>query len=163
VRPSALVYVPLLVMPVAFVLLAGAFTAPSPTAVGGEKLLHRADAARGMLRVTRHPFLWSAVLWSGSHFLVAVDPASWIFFGSLGVTALWGTFDIDRKRRRAEPEAFARFEAVTSNVPLQAVLEGRARLVARELWWPIALGLTLAIASALLHPYVFRASALPEQ
>jgi uncharacterized membrane protein len=159
--PLALSYLPALVMPLACVLLVGAFTVPNPTSAGGERHLAGADATRGVLRVTRHPFLWSAVLWSSAHLLANPDLGSALFFGSMGLTALRGTFDIDRKRRRTHAEDFARFEAVTSNVPLAAVFAGRNRLVARELMLPLGLGLALSLVMALLHPFVFRASAVP--
>jgi len=158
--PRALYFVPVLMLPWAFVLLVGAFTAPSPTALGGEKFL--ATPAHGVLRVTRHPFLWAVVLWSLAHLLVNADAGSWLFFGSLGLTALRGSFDIDRKRRRTHPLQFAPFEAETSNVPFVAVIAGRNRLVPRELWLPLLLGLALALGAVGLHPHVFAGtSAVP--
>jgi uncharacterized membrane protein len=161
VVPTPLRFVPLLLVPLALVLLVGAFTVPSPTSVGGEKLLAEQEPARGMLRVTRHPFLWSVVLWSVAHLLVNADASSWLFFSSLGLTALRGTFDIDRKRRRSNPADYARFEARTSNLPLAALLTGRNRLLIREVWLPLLLGLALALGSIALHPRFFGAAALP--
>jgi uncharacterized membrane protein len=159
--PLPLRFVPALLVPPAFVLLVGAFTAPNPTSVGGERLLGKDEPARGLLRVTRHPFLWSVVLWAAAHLVVNADVGSLLFFGGLGLTALRGAFDIDGKRRRTSPEAFARFEARTSNVPFVALLQGRNRLVPRELWLPVVLGLALALASIALHPRVFGAEAVP--
>jgi uncharacterized membrane protein len=160
--PRWLYYVPIVVVPVALMLLVGAFTVPSPTGVGGEKLLSGGEPARGMLRITRHPFLWATVLWSLAHLLVNPDAASLIFFGSLGLTALRGGFDIDAKRRRTHPEGYARFEASTSNVPFGAIAAGRNRLVLRELWLPVALGLALTVAVVALHPRFFGAPAVPD-
>jgi uncharacterized membrane protein len=161
VTPAALTLVPLLLMPIAFVFVIGAFTVPSPTMVGGEKLLAGEREPRGLLRVTRHPFLWSAVLWSAAHLAANCDVGSLIFFGSIGLTALRGTFDIDRKRRHTHPEEFARFERVTSNLPFAAVLAGRNHLVLREVWLPLLLGLALALAAVALHSRLFGASAVP--
>lgn len=161
VTPRALSFVPIVLVPIGFVFLVGAFTAPSPTAVGGERVLAKQVEARGMLRITRHPFLWSVVIWSVAHLLANRDPGSLIFFVSLGVTALRGTFDIDRKRRRSTPIEFARFEAQTSNVPFEALLAGRNRLVLRELWLPLLLGLALALGTVALHPRLFGAAAVP--
>ena len=101
------------------------------------------------------------VAWSLAHLAVNSDAASLLFFGSLGLTALRGTFDIDRKRRRSSPEAFARFEAVTSNVPFGAVRAGRTQLVLRELWLPLFLGLALALGAVGLHPQLFGTKAVP--
>jgi uncharacterized membrane protein len=159
--PAPLYLVPLALVPLALVLLAGAFTVPSPTAVGGEKFLDKAEPARGVLRVTRHPFLWSVVAWSVAHLAVNPDLGSQLFFASLGITALRGSFDIDRKRRSSNPEAFARFEAVTSNLPFAALRTGRTRLVWRELWLPLLLGLALAAGAALLHPHLFGSRVVP--
>lgn len=50
-RPLALV-----VMLTAFLFLVFAFTSPNPTAVGGEALLRDRQPAKGILRITRHPF-----------------------------------------------------------------------------------------------------------
>lgn len=159
--PRALAFVPLAIVPVAFVLLVGAFTVPSPTAVGGEKVLEQGKGPRGVLRITRHPFLWSVVLWAVAHVLVNPDPGSFLFFGSLGLTALRGGFDIDRKRRRTNPVEYAALEAVTSNLPFQALAQGRNRLVARELALPLLLGIALALGTIALHPRVFGAPAVP--
>lgn len=161
VPPRLLYFVPLALVPLSCVLLIGAFTVPSPTSVGGEKHLAAAEPARGLLRLTRHPFLWSVVLWATAHLLVNADAGSLLFFGSLGVTALRGAFDIDRKRRRSNPVEFARFEAMTSNVPFAALLAGRNRLVLREVWLPLVLGLALALAAIALHPRFFGAAVVP--
>ncbi len=159
--PLALYYVPITLIPLALVFLVGAFMVPSPTSVGGEKHLADAEPARGLLRVTRHPFLWAVVVWSAAHLLVNWDVGSLVFFSSLGLTALRGTFDIDRKRRRTHPDGFERFAAVTSNVPFAAIAGRRNRLVLREVWLPLLLGLALAIGAVALHPRFFGAPAVP--
>lgn len=160
--PAPLYFVPIALVPFAFVLLVGAFTVPNPTSVGGEKVLASEEPARGMLRVTRHPFLWSVVVWSAAHLLVNADWGSLLLFSSLGLTALRGTFDIDRKRRRSNPAEYARFEARTSNVPFAALLTGRNRLLIREVWIPLLLGFSLALGAVALHSRFFGAAALPQ-
>src|SRR5882762_8318019 len=89
--PQPIHWLPLAVMPFALVLLVGAFSVANPTSVGSEKVLQRTDAARGVLRITRHPFLWSVAIWSGAHLLVTGHVAAILFFGSLLLTALRGT------------------------------------------------------------------------
>lgn len=159
--PSVFYFVPVVTVPLALVLGVGAFVARSPTALGGEALLARPDPARGMLRVTRHPFLWAVVLWSAAHLLVNTDASSLLLFSSLGLTALWGTFDIDRKRRRSNPVEYARFEAVTSNLPFAALVTGRNRLLLREVWVTLVLGSALSLGVIALHARFFGAPALP--
>lgn len=160
VAPRPFEFVPLALVPLAFVFFFGAFTVPNPGSVGGERLLAKAEP-RGLLRVTRHPFLWSVALWSLAHLLVNADAGSQIFFASLGITAVRGAFDIDRKRRRTNPEDFARFERATSNVPFAALFAGKTRVVLRELALPVALGLVASALVIYLHPRMFGASALP--
>src|SRR5690242_2785439 len=48
---------PVLVL-IAFVFVVIGLTTPSPTAVGSEARLDAAEPAQGILRVSRHPFLW---------------------------------------------------------------------------------------------------------
>jgi len=148
-------------MPLAFVLLAGAFLTPNPGAVGAERALERADVARGVMRITRHPFLWGVALWAGVHLIVNGTLAAVLFFGSMLLTALVGTRDIDRKRSRQYPEAWARYTAVTSNVPFAAVLSRRNRIVLREMLAPIVAGLLLTALLLLFHARLFRVSPLP--
>jgi uncharacterized membrane protein len=122
VVPWPLGFVPLLVVPLALVFLVGAFTVPSPTAVGGEKHLIGAEPARGLLRVTRHPFLWSVVLWSTAHLLVNFDVGSLLLFGSLGATALW----LLRYRSQAPPQQSDRVWSLRGH-DLQRAVRGPAR------------------------------------
>ena len=147
--PRVIHWLPLVVMPFALVLLVGAFSVPNPTAVGAEKVLERTDAARGVLRITRHPFLWATALWSGAHLLVTGHVAAILFFGSLFLTAVRGTSSIDEKRRRTNKAEFSRYLEITSNVPFAAIIQGKNRLAWSELWVPIVIaGLLMAV---LLH------------
>jgi uncharacterized membrane protein len=158
--PHALFWLPLAIVPLAFVFLVGAFSVPNPTAVGGERALERVEPARGMVRITRHPFLWGVMLWSGVHLLVNGNIPALLLFGSLFATAAVGTLDIDRKRARAAPEQWKRFSAVTSNLPFAAIVAGRNRLVLRELLPALALGLLVAAVLVYFHGSLFGLSAL---
>jgi uncharacterized membrane protein len=159
--PRWLYYAPLALVPPAFVLLAGAFSVPNPTAAGSERALERDDPARGVLRITRHPFLSAVALWAGVHALVNGSEASLWFFGSHFVTALVGMRDIDRKRMRLNPEAYAKYRARTSLVPFAAIVTGRNRLVLRELWLPLAIGCVLTLLALLFHDDLFRVRPIP--
>jgi uncharacterized membrane protein len=122
--------------PVAFAVVFVAFqfaviglATPSPTRVGMEaKLTQGPDIARGIVRITRHPFLWGVALWALMHLIVNGDLASLIFFGSLLVLALGGTASIDAKRQRGFGEHWTRFAQATSNVPFAAIAAGRNQL-----------------------------------
>jgi uncharacterized membrane protein len=153
--PRPIHWLPLVVMPLALVLAVGAFSVPNPTAAGAEKVLQRTDAARGVLRITRHPFLWAVALWSGAHLLVTGHVAAILFFGSLCATALRGTSSIDDKRRHTNKAEFARYAEITSNAPFAAVIAGRNRLVWAELWVPVVIATLLLIVILRLHLRAF--------
>jgi len=124
-RPA--VYVLVLI---AFLFAVPGIATPSPTRVGMEsKLKQGPDIARGMVRITRHPFLWGTALWALVHLVINGELAALILFGSLLVLALGGTAAIDAKRRRAFGDQWAQFAAVTSNVPFAAIAAGRNQLL----------------------------------
>ena len=122
--------------PAAYVLVFIAFlfgviglVSPSPTRVGMEgKLAQGPDSARGIVRITRHPFLWGVALWALVHLIVNGNVASVVLFGSLLVLALGGTVSIDAKRRRLFGERWSQFATVTSDIPFAAIAAGRNRL-----------------------------------
>ena len=153
--PQPIHWLPLVVMPFALVLLVGAFSVPNATAVGAEKILQRTDAARGVLRITRHPFLWAVALWSGAHLLVTGHVAAILFFGSLLLTALRGTTSIDEKRRRTNKAEFTRYAEITSNLPFAAIVSGRNRLAWAELWVPVVIAALLTGVILHLHLRAF--------
>jgi len=144
--PSPTLYlVAKLIMPVAMILLLGGFLARNPTAVGMADQLDdpalRDDPARGLARITRHPFQWSVVLWAVAHLIANGDTHSVAFFSAFLVLSLGGTVLIDRKKAAGHPEGWRAYAAATSNLPFAAIATGRNRLVLRELWLPVAVGL----------------------
>lgn len=158
----AALWVPLLVMPVALLLLVGSLTTPNPTSVGMERVLQAPTPARGILRVTRHPLLWGFVLWSAAHAVANGDVASTVLFAAIAVPALLGMFSIDRKRARRDPVGWQRYAAVTSIVPFAAIVAGRNQFVAGEIGlWRAGLALLIAAAIVAAHPLLIGVSALP--
>jgi len=114
---------------VAFLFVGIGLATPSPTRVGMErKLTQGAEIVRGIVRITRHPFLWGVGLWAFVHLSVNGDLASVILFGSLLLLALGGTVSIDAKRRRSFGDQWSRFTQATSNVPFAAIATGRNQL-----------------------------------
>ena len=147
---------------VAFQFIVIGLTTPNPTTVAQESSLDRPNVVSGMLRVTRHPFLWGVTLWAAGHLLVNGDVASLVLFGSLLVLALCGTASIDAKRKRALGERWDAFAAQTSNPPFAAILGGRQTLKLGEIgWWRPLLAFAIYFALLFGHPYAFGASALP--
>jgi uncharacterized membrane protein len=93
------------------------------------KLATGTDIARGIVRITRHPFLWGVALWALVHLIVNGDLASLILFGSLLLLSLGGTVAIDAKRRRRFGNGWAQFAQTTSSVPFAAILSVRNSMV----------------------------------
>jgi len=147
---------PLVVMPFALILVAAGVMTKNPSAVGQAGALKSDEPARGIIRVTRHPVMWGIALWSGVHALARGDAASLVFFGSFLALALAGTKLIDARKADALGEEWARFAAVTSNVPFTAIVEGRNRFAWGEIGAvKVGVGVALYAVIVLLHPLLF--------
>lgn len=146
----------------AMLLIVPGLATPNPTSVRQEGALDRADVVKGMLRITRHPFLWGVAVWALGHLLVNGDPASLVLFGTMLGLAVVGTTSIDAKRRRALGPKWDAFAAQTSNVPFAAVAQGRQKLSLGEIgWWRIVLAVGTWALFAWAHPFLFGVRALP--
>ena len=133
----------------------GLFT-PGPTTAGFEKKgLAQAEPAYGVLRITRHPFLWGVALWGAGHLLVNGERFAVMLFGAMALMAVLGARSIDRKGAARDPEGWARFENVTSNMPFAAITQGRNKLVLGEIGWRGLVGIAITIAIALFHRQAF--------
>ena len=162
--PPGLRWVPVLVMPVALFLAVAGLTTPSPTAVGGEKMLQDAagSPAVGILRITRHPFLWGAALWALAHLCVRGDAASIVLMGGILVLALGGMHHIDRRREAAPDGAWGPMALTTSAIPFAALISGRTTMDWKGIgWWRPTLALALYVALLQFHEWLFGVSALP--
>jgi uncharacterized membrane protein len=146
----------LIVQLLAFLLVVPGLLTPNPTSVRQEGALDRTDLVRGMLRITRHPFLWGVAIWAAGHLLVNGDAPSILLFGSLLALAVFGTFSIDAKRKRALGLKWEAFATLTSNAPFAAIAAGRQKLALGEIgWWRIALAVAIWAAVLFGHRYAF--------
>ncbi|MBI1181798.1 MAG: NnrU family protein [Alphaproteobacteria bacterium] len=140
----------------AFLFAVVGMTSRNPTSVEQEGLLREPEPAKGIQRITRHPFLVGVVLWSTAHLIANGDLGSVIFFATFLLVALVGMANIDRKRARQDPEGWARFAAQTSRLPFLAIAQGRNRFSAAELgWWRILLAIVLYGVILYLHGWMF--------
>lgn len=150
-----------MIMLAAFFFVVFAFTAPNPTAVRGGSLLKEKEPARGIQRITRHPFLCGVALWSLTHMAFNGDLASLIFFATFLILALAGPASIDKKRKQVFGQDWDRFAAVTSVVPFAAIVQGRNSLNLREFgWWRPVLAVVVFGFFLYTHKVLFGASAL---
>lgn len=139
--PTAMRHVAaLLMIPATFLVVTG-LTTRNPTAVGAEKAAARGP--QGIVKLTRHPFLWGVAIWAFAHILANGDLASLVFFGSFFALAHVGPRLIDAKRARKDPEGWAAFAAATSATPFR----GPSRPSLAEIgWWRIALSAAVYLA-----------------
>lgn len=146
-------WIPNLLMPVAAVLLVAGVTTRNPTAVGGETALDEPNAVKGVLTITRHPFLNAAGLWAAAHLTSNGDLASILLFGAIAVLAYGGMPALDAKVRRRTESAWGPIALTTSRTPFLAALQRRVAVDWRGIGlWRVALGLLLWAALYGLHP-----------
>jgi uncharacterized membrane protein len=146
--------VPVVVMPLATILLVAGYSTPNPTSVGMERSARADDPAPGILRVTRHPVMWAIGLWAISHMIANGDLRSLVFFGGFAALSLGGTVLIDRKKRLALGSNWSRLAEVTSNLPFAALVTGRTRLRWRDI------SLLRIAAGLLLYVVLYRAHSI---
>ena len=147
---------PLAVTPFAFVLLACGVLARNPMLTGQAGALKHPEAARGMLRITRHPVMWAIMLWAGAHVLAIGSLQAAIMFGGLFLLAAAGTTLQDARKAAQLGEDWKRFAARTSNIPFVAIAQGRNALSLREIGWlHPAIGLALFGVLLYLHGWLF--------
>jgi uncharacterized membrane protein len=148
-----------LVITLGLTLAIGGYVTPAPTQMGFEGALNKPEPAKGFLRITRHPFLWGVALWGLGHLLVNPEPVSIMLFGGLAAMVLLGTRSIDRKCAARNPEGWARFAAVTSNVPFAAIIQGRNKVALGDMILPLVVGLAVAGAVGYFHAQLFGVAA----
>jgi len=154
IAPDWLRWLLVLAMLPAFVLFVASVSGRNPTMIGpGEG---GAQPPRGVIRVTRHPMLWSFAIWAGVHIVGDGDTAAIVFFGAFLVTALAGMRSIDAKLARRDRNTWHALSAATSIVPFAAIAQGRNRLVPREIGWLTpAIAVVAWIVVLLVHPWLF--------
>lgn len=118
----------------------------NPTSLGQEGLVGAGEAARGIIRITRHPFMVGFAVWALSHMILNPDIASSVFFGTFLVLAALGPWLIDTKKARMLGERWTAFTSATSIVPFMAIFQGRGRFVSTEIGWWRPLAALLAVA-----------------
>lgn len=152
----------IIVVAIAFLFGVTGLLTPNPTSVGQEGVATREGAVTGVLRITRHPFLWSVALWAAFHLAANGDAASVVFFGTFLILAVSGTFSIDAKKRRKMGAAWDGFARQTSNIPFGAILLGRNSLKLGELLtYRQAVAVVVFLALLFGHAWLFSASPFP--
>ena len=151
-----------LIMPIVFVLVVAGMMTPNPTLVTREKLLEKEGVVRGLLRITRHPFLWGVTIWGLLHLAMTGHSAAVLLFGTFAAVAVLGTYSIDHKRAKAFGVQWQKFRDETSNLPFGAIVTKRNKLKLGEIGWFRFLASIIAFAIVLYgHQWLFGKSPLP--
>ncbi|QUD88384.1 NnrU family protein [Phenylobacterium montanum] len=145
---------------IAFLLAVPGLLTNTPTRVRGDNLVDSPNAATGMTRISRHPFLWGVAIWATAHLIANGRSADFILFGGLLVLSVAGTYSIDAKRLRALGDRYAAFKAQTSNIPFAAILQGRQSLKLGEIWWRLLVAIVIWALVFWGHPKMFGVSPL---
>jgi uncharacterized membrane protein len=140
---------------IGFLLAVPGLLTNSPTRVAGGGQVDKPEAAKGMVRITRHPFLWGAAIWALAHMIANGRTADLILFGTIFALALLGTTSIDGKRQRALGERYTAFKAKTSNIPFAAIVQGRQSFHLGEIWWRLVVGFAVWAGVLYFHPMWF--------
>lgn len=149
------------VVALAFFLGVQGLLAPNPTSVRQEGAVTKEGTIHGVVRITRHPFLWGVALWSGFHVAANGNLASVIFFGTFLVLSLVGTFSIDAKRKRKLGDAWKDFARKTSNIPFGAALRGHPLRLGESIGWRFGVALVVFLAVLFSHAHWFHVSPFP--
>lgn len=160
--PDALLWLPALVMPLAIFLIVGAVTTPSPTIAGSGPSQTGLDLTRGIIRITRHPFLNAMSLWAAVHLVVNGDTRAVILFAGLLILSVVGMFRIDKRREFLHGSDWGPVLLTTSLVPFGAILSKRTRMDWAGIgWWRLLLSVAIYLALVGLHPFILGAAAWP--
>jgi len=136
------------VIVISSILAVAGLTTANPVIVRSEALFDRTDIVQGILRVTRNALFWGAGLFSIAYIIILGDVAALLMFGSRGFLGIAGGSILDAKKARQHGRAWNAFAAMTSNIPFLAIIQGRQRLVLREIGlWRIALGVCVSLAA----------------
>ncbi|MCW5750757.1 MAG: hypothetical protein KIT81_06390 [Alphaproteobacteria bacterium] len=155
-------FIPIVIMPFAFLLLVAALTPRNVTLAGADMVARGEVEPRGIFRITRHPMLWAFALWAAAHIPPNGDLGSLQLFLAVLIVSVAGMFSIDRKRARQQPATWPAYAAATSVLPFGAILAGRNRLALSELGWGrIALAALAFLLVWMWHGALIGVSALP--
>ena len=72
---------------------------------------------QGVLRITRHPMMWSFAIWAAVHLMIQGEPKTFVFDGAIIFLALAGAAAQDRKKAGLMGDNWHDWTAETAFVP----------------------------------------------
>jgi uncharacterized membrane protein len=125
----------------ASILFVGSFI-KNPALVGARR---PAGGPAGVMRITRHPMMWSFALWAAVHLMILAMPKTVVLDGAIILLALGGAAAQDRKKAGLMGEDWHDWTAQTAFVPF-------TRGVANPGLVAFVGGTLLFFAATWLHP-----------
>lgn len=140
-----------ILMLLAAILLAGSLVgnpaAPDPT--GNMKPI---GAARGVYAITRHPMMWSFILWAVIHILLWGSAANLIVSGGVLLLAVIGSIGQDAKKLRLQGDRWRDWMNRTACIPFAGQVSGRISWSAAwPGWGTLIAGIVIWLAAAWAH------------
>jgi len=102
-----------LLMWFASILFVGSFI-KNPALVGARG---PSGAPIGVMRITRHPMMWSFALWAAVHLMIIATPKAFVLDGAIIILALGGAAGQDSKKARLMGEDWHDWTAQTAFIP----------------------------------------------
>jgi uncharacterized membrane protein len=159
---EALLWLPAAAMPLALFLIICGVTTPSPTIAGTAPDEPGRDLTRGIIRITRHPFLNGMSLWAATHLVVNGDTRAVILFAGMLILSVVGMFRIDKRREFLFGADWGPILLTTSLIPFAAILSKRTTFdLAGIGWWRLLLTVAIYLGLVWLHPFILGEAAWP--
>lgn len=159
--PTFFVHGSLTLMVIAFFLIICGYTTPNPGVLDMEQK-GIAQGPSGVMKITRHPVMWGVALFGISHILANGHLEGLIFFGSLSALALLGASHIDYRKSQRLGDVWRDYMAITSHIPMAAILSGRTRVEVGEIkWWQTLLTILAFIGFLIGHQHMFGSYVMP--
>ncbi len=141
-----------LIMLLASILLAGSLVGnPASPDPGGD--LRPIGPAHGVYAITRHPMMWSFMLWAIVHMMLWGSVATLIVAGGILLLALIGPIGQDIKKLRLQGNRWRDWMNRTAFVPFAGQLSGRIPWRAAWPGWGAVIGgLVIFLGATWVHP-----------
>jgi uncharacterized membrane protein len=148
-------WLPVIVMPVACILLVAGITSANPFSLGLGAENYQ-PGKPGIVSVTRHPVLWALILWAAAHIPANGDAAAIILFGLMLLLSVAGTWTIERNHRNRYTKAeWTGWYVGTSNMPFMNLLTRDGRIDWSGIgWWRLIVGLFIYALLILGHQWL---------
>jgi uncharacterized membrane protein len=160
--PGIWLWLPAITMPLAIFLMVCGLTTPSPTLAGTKLDEPGPDLTRGIMRITRHPFLNGISLWATVHLIVNGDSRSIILFAGMLILSVGGMWHIDKRREFHYGADWGPVMLTTSAVPFAALVTRRTTMDWAGIgWWRVLLSFAIYLALVAAHPFVIGEPAWP--